>query len=270
MKILLALLALPLAGGALLQDDAPPDDAAREALAATFAAAGIHVDLEAGTCAVPAAVEVRDDLLEYLVTLPHGQAHETVFLAGLGARSAEEAMSWASTLNAALLALGVEPGENARWVEKDPPPTEEERRAGVSPYDVQAPEGDGLYLYATWREGEELYLYRAEDLVRDLESQRTMRRHRWVFLGSRLVRRADGEESFAAGLEGNLVNISFFPEGNTLLTGALPECLSQTTWLPNAWLLPPRGSEVMLVFSRERLRVPPASLEDHLPDLGPR
>jgi len=94
-----------------------------------------------------------------------------------------------------------------------------------------------------------------------------MRRHRWVYLGSRIVQRRSGEEAFAAGLEGNLVNISFFSQGNTLITGALEECLSQSSWLPNAWLLPPRGSRVTLLFSRERLATLPDALAAIVPSV---
>lgn len=260
----------PTAEGPAAPPAAQDDDAAQDVLAATFAGAGIHLDLKAGTCAVPVSVEIRDDLLEYLVTLPHGAAHEAMFLAGLGLSSAQEAEAWATTFNTALLALGAKPGRNAEWVEKDPPPSEQERREGVSPWDVTPPQGDGFYLHAAWREGPERYLYRIEDLVRDLESQRTMRRAPFVYLGSRMMERPSGEEAFAAGVEGNLINVSFFPQGNTLLTGALPECLNQTTWLPNAWLLPPRGSTVFLVLSRERLEELPASLAERLPDLGER
>ena len=105
--------------------------------------------------------------------------------------------------------------------------------------------------------------------MRNLETGQAMRRHRWVYLGSRWARlRKDGEEVFAARVEGNLVNLAFFEQGNTLLSAALPECLKQTIWLPNAWLLPERGSEVELVFARERLAAPPPELEARLPELS--
>ena len=96
---------------------------------------------------------------------------------------------------------------------------------------------------------------------------RTLRRHRFVYLGSRMVERRTGAVEFAAALEGNLVNLSFFAQGNTLLTTALPECVSQKSWLPNAWLLPERGSPALLLFSRERLDRPPASLESATPEV---
>lgn len=273
MKSLLLLLALPLLGWASRPQSSAPvedlgQDPAEAALQATFASSGIHLDLAAGTCAIPTSVEIRDDLLEYLLTLPHGAAHETMFLAGADLRSTEEAMAWASTFNAALLALGAEPGRNAEWVEKDPAPSAEEQRDGASLWDVRPPEGDAFYMYATWQEGDELFLYRIEDLIRDLERERTMRRHAWVYLGSKMIERPDGEHAFAAGVDGNLINVSFFPQGSTLLTGSLPECLNQTTWLPNAWLLPPRGSMVLLIFARERLEGLPASLADQVPLVG--
>lgn len=272
-----SLLVLPLPAGVAVQDaeiaEPPREPATRAAVVEAFAEQGILLAVEDGACALPVAVEVTDELLEYLLVLPHGASHEALFRArppvadrtDLGALEA-----WAQSLNAALLALGIEPGRNAEWIPKDPPPTEEELRAGVSPYDVRPPEGDGLYLYATWREGDELFFYRVEDLVRDLDRRRTMRRHRWVYLGSRTITRSsDGEQAFAAAIEGNLINVSFFAQGNTLLTAAVEEARSQTRWLPNAWLLPGRGAEVLLLFSRERLAAPPASLAAAVPSVDP-
>ena len=80
------------------------------------------------------------------------------------------------------------------------------------------------------------------------------------------------EEVFVADREGNLVNLAFFSEGNTLFTAALEECLDQTIWLGNSWLLPERGKGIELVLSRRPLAVDPwgrtanaagADYEDH-------
>ena len=254
-----------LGGSSAPQDDEPVPDA----LSAAFAGMGIHVDLKEGTLAIPVSIEVRDDLLEYLLVMPHGASHESLFVAAAD-RPASEHRTWVETLNAALLAMGLEQGKNAEWVEKDPAPTEEEMRAGVSPYDVVLPRGDSLQLHAAWWEEGELRFHPVEDLVRDLERGRTLRRHPFVYLGSRMVERRHGEVSFAAFLEGNLINISFFTQGNTLLTSALEECISQKSWLPNAWLLPERGSTVLLIMSKERLLEPPASMAERVPVVGGR
>jgi len=266
LPLLLPVLLLPTpapgpAPGALqddgLQDRPAPDTGA---LLAAFAALGIQLDLETGCLAVPVAVEVRDDLLEYLLVMPHGAAHESLFSVGAG-----NAEAWVQSLNAALLTLGIVPGTNAQWIPKEPRPSEDELRAGADPYDIVPPSGDGLYLYAAWIEDGDLRFHPVEDLVRDLDRGRTLRRQRFVYLGSRTIERRSGEQAFAAALEGNLINISFFAQGNTLLSASAPECISQKAWLPNAWLLPPRGTGVLLLFSRQRLDRPPARLEAFVP-----
>lgn len=221
-----------------------------------FAAEGILLDAARGFASVPAEILVRGDLLEYLVVNPRGAVHESAFLTSVAA----------SRINAALLALGVQPGRNARWQRKDPPPTLEEIRDGAPAYDITPPEGDGFYLYVAWKLDGETCFHRMEDLILDLRTGATMRRHRWVYLGSRMLklRGDESQEAFAADLEGNLINIAFFEQGNTLLTGALPECIDQTVWQSNFWLLPERESPVELVFAREKLLQCPADVEARL------
>jgi len=228
--------------------DRQQDDAER-LLRESLAAAGLDLDLEQGLLALPARVLVRNDLLEYLLVGPRGATHESLFLTEVRP----------SILNAALLALGLEPGTNSRIEDHDD-------GAVVLP-----PAGDGVYLYVAWREGEETYLFRVEDLLSNLATGRAMRRHRWVFLGSRFAAPGPEEpEAFVADLEENLVNIAFFFQGNTLLTAALEECVEQTIWAANAWLVPPRDQEVRLVFARERLQRLPAAWADRLPEVVPQ
>lgn len=246
------------------QDDASALPSAGERAAQlqeAFARGGIHLDYEAGVCAIGAQVAIRDELLEYLLSLAYGAAHESMFVTEVEAEG----------LNAALLTLGVQPGRNAMWAPKVPAPTEEELRAGASAHDVTLPTGDGFYLYAAWTEGDESYLYRIEDLLRDLGRGRTMQRHRWVYLGSRMTERGpDHEVVFAATAEGNLINVAFFSQGYTLLTPALDSCVEQTIWLPNAWLLPEMHSPVLFVFSRERLTSLPPSMAARVPVVEPQ
>lgn len=234
--------------------------AATAELVAAMEKLGIHLAPERGLCTLTVRVDIRDDLLEYLLVNPRGQAHESLFVSEVSPRG----------LNAALLALGVQAGENVRITRRDPPPTPDELRDGVAPYTIAPPAGDGFFLYAAWRSGDETYCYRVEDLVRNLESGRTMQRHRWVFLGSKTApdRKNPGKEVFAAEVEGNLINVALFEEGFTLVTSALPECIKQSIWLPNASLLPERGEPVELVFARERLTRLPEDIEARLPRSG--
>jgi len=262
---LLSLSLVAVAHGVLSDQDAEgrEDDAqevALEQLERAFREQGVRIDIQARACAVPAQVCIREDLLEYLVVGSAGAAHEALL-------STEVTPS---LLNTALVALGVEPGQNAQWVELDPPPGPDEVAAGAPTHEVIPPHGDAFYLYVAWREGEERFLYRIEDLVGNLNTRRSLRRHPFVYLGSRMVRPdPDGEEVFAADWEGNLIALSFFQQGNTVLTASVPECVSQTIFLPNTWLLPESRSQVMLVFSRERLVELPSSLGDALPVHAP-
>ncbi len=227
-----------------------------EELRRTLSEVGLELDLERQLMRFPVDVLVREELLEYLLIGPRGQAHESLFHTELRP----------SLINAALLALGATPGKNARWEPIEPPPTEEELRAGAPAHRVYPPEGDGFYLYVAWREGEELYHYRVEDVLQNLSNGRSMRRHRWVFLGSRFAPLKEGEpEVFLADYEENLINLAFFQQGNTLLTAALPECVQQTIWTANPWLLPPKDAKVELIFARERLAGIPDEWRDSLP-----
>jgi hypothetical protein len=253
-----ALLALQGAPGA------PPHDA--QALDEAFAAAGIELDVEAGLVGVPAAVLIREDLLEYVLVAAHGAQLESLFVTDVRP----------SILNAALLLLGAEPGTNVRWQERSPRGTAEapselssERPDFEERYEVFPPEGFGFYLHAAWRRGDEVYLFRVEDLIANLETGASMRRQPWVFLGSRFakVRGRDGEV-FVADLEGNVVNLTFFFDGNTLVTASDPECLAQSIWIANLWLVPPRESEVLLVFARAPLERLPAAWEAALADVS--
>src|SRR5262245_27723588 len=145
----------------------PQGRAATQALEKAFLEHGIHLDVERALCSIAVTIDVRDDLLEYLLVNPQGAQHESLFLTDVVP----------SRLNAALLALGVSPGKNAEWKRKDPPPTPEQVREGVLPYTVESPSGDGFLLYAAWREKGETYFYRVDDLLRNLETGRSLARH---------------------------------------------------------------------------------------------
>ncbi|MCK6446588.1 MAG: YdjY domain-containing protein [Planctomycetes bacterium] len=228
-----------------------------------FEAQGITLDRAGGVVSIPMDVCVRDALLEYLLVGPNGAAHESLFTTPVAP----------SLFNTALILLGAEPGKNASWRPKDPRPSDEELLNGVSPWVVEPPSGSSFFLYVGWRQAGETYFYRMEDLLRDLSRGHGMQRHAWVYLGSKMIpageRDKPDEEAFAADLYGNVINISFFSEGYTLLTAALPECVEQTIWMPNAWLVPERGERVKLFVSKQRIESLPPSLAATLPEVAP-
>jgi len=234
---------------------------AEKELVARLAEQQVQLDPVRGFCAFPADVDIRDDLLEYLLVGPAGAAHESGFQTPVAP----------SALNVALLALGVEPGSNADWRPKDPLPSEAELRAGANPYEISVPAGDGFYLYVGWKQAGETYFFRVEDLIRNLGTGQAMTRHRWVYLGSRMVRggKKDASEVFAAEIYQNLINVAFFRDGYTLVTSALPECIDQSVWMLNAWLVPERGSRLEMVMSRSRIDALPPEIDKLLPSITP-
>ncbi len=223
------------------------DREAKKKLLRTFAEQGILLDAERGRIEIEGRMNHPHMPVEYFLTGKRGATHECLFVT--------EASP--SLLTAAVFLLGLERGKNVEYREKNPPPTEEEMRSGVSPYETIPPSGNGLYVYVEWSEGEEVRQYRAEDLIQSDRTGRSLPRQSWVFLGSRFVRPARGDpEVFAAEVEGNLVAVSYFALGNQILTYPHPDAASQNAFTPNAALLPDRGSPVRIIFSRERLERP--------------
>lgn len=230
-----------------------------EQLEAAFAEQGIVLDVQVGFCSIPAQVCVRQDLLEYVLVSGFGAAHESLFSTAVSP----------TIFNTALVSLGAKKGENVRWIEKDPMPSDEEIRNGAPTHDVLPPKGDGYFIYAAWKEEGETYFFRLEDLITNIERGRSMRRHEWIYLGSRMIQPEPDKEQLvlAAELEGNLINLSYFRAGNTLFSAALEDCVYQTIWVPNAPLVPKEGSTVTLLFSRDRLAKLPEELASGLVDL---
>jgi hypothetical protein len=280
---------------------------ALERLLASLAAEGVHLDLSEGHVSIGASVLMRDQLIEHVLCGPGGATHEGLFLTEVTP----------SLLNAAVLALGTTPGQNATWklIEDAPksepapgtdappsdeqgdepggepsddpsdetPPADDTPGDGRGPdrpeYKVTPPSGDGLYMHATWREGDEVYFFRIEDLIANLETGRSMPRHKLVYLGSRMAvipglppelsGAAPGEEPrevFVADFDRNLVNLIYFANGNTLFTCVHGTENRQDVWAANIYNLPEMNQPVLLVFSKTPLATCPDSLRARLPE----
>ncbi len=113
--------------------------------------------------------------LEYLIVTPRGSDHEALVRAAVKP----------SLVTTSIYLLGLERGKNVSYVEKDPPPSEEEQRRGVSAWKVIPPSGDGVYIYFQWAQDGLVRRYRAEDLIITEERGRGMPWTAWTFIGSR-------------------------------------------------------------------------------------
>lgn len=250
-NLIVGMLCLALLGGGTaraLQEPAAATTA--EDLVKEFSAQGIQMDLEARTIRIEGRICQHYEPLEYLlVKQPQGKDHEALLMV--------EDLS-ATALNAAMLMMGVEKGENGKVIPTEPAPTLEEVQAGVAPYSFHPASGDGFYIYVAWeveKDGViERYRYRAEDLVLNVRDESTYQRGQFVYVGSRFLRpHKDAEEFFAAEGEGNLVSLVNFRPANHLLSGADAAADNQSIWYPNVFLLPEIGHPVEIWFTRELL-----------------
>lgn len=202
---------------------------------------GITVDAKAGTVSIPAVVNEARQEIEYLLIHRRGKTHEAVFVT----------KSKPSVINAALLMLGLEPGKNADYVEKQPPPSLEEIENGVDPIIVTPPSGTGLWMTVRWAgaEGKPVE-HCVEDVLFDLTTQEPLGECRWVYLGGRMARLyKDDPEVYVADFEGNLVSVCYMRPTNHLATLVHEHARDEQNWWTTK-LLPDRDTEVEFVFHK--------------------
>lgn len=206
-----------------------------------FAAEGIVFDAKAQTVSVPAVVNHAQDPIEYLLIHRKGKRHEAIFVT----------KAKPSVLNAALLMLGLQPGKNASYVEKNPPPTLEEVQKGADPIVVTPPQGAPYWMTVRWKTPEgKLEEYCVEDLILDLGRQQPVANCTWVYLGGRMAKLYKNEpEVYIADFEGNLVSVCYLSPDNHLGTMVHDNARDDQNWWTTT-LVPPPDTEVEFVFHK--------------------
>lgn len=202
---------------------------------------GITVDSKSGSVAVKAVVNQPQDPVEYLLIHRKGKRHEAIFVT----------KAKPSVLNAALLMLGLTPGKNASYVEKNPPPTLEEVQKGADPIIITPPTGTPLWFTVRWTTPEgKAVEHCIEDLIYDLSTQKPVADCSWVYLGGRMAQIYKNEpEVFVADMEGNLISICYLSPDNHLGTMVHQNARDDQNW----WMtttVPPPDTEVEFVFHK--------------------
>ena len=247
MKTALILLAALCSGAASAQDP-PPESAQdlRKEFLALLEKEGIELDEEAMTVTIPVVVNRIGDALEYALIHRRGKTHEALLITEVKP----------SVLNGALLALGLTPGKNATYREKDPPPTREEVEAGADFVDVFPPEGMAVFMTVSWTDEEDQkHDLPIEDLILDMTTGKIVDAMEWIFLGGRMAPIYRNEPPvFVADYEGNLVSICYLEPSNHLATMKHERARDDMIW----WRVddcPPPGSELKLTFHRNKPKV---------------
>ncbi len=212
---------------------------ARRALVSELREQGIRLDLEKKQITFDAQICMDRGPLEYLLVGPGGATHESLLISGLQP----------SALNAAIKALGLKPGENIRYVKKDPPPTEEQLKDGEILYDIFPPEGDQLEIQIQWSADAKPQVHRAEACILNAETSKEMPETGWVYLGSRFVEIEPGAgEVFIADYERNIISIYQFEVRNSILVNPLRDAGFDDIWYANPRILPEPGTDVSVTM----------------------
>ena len=214
-----------------------------EAMQKQFAAEGIAVDAKARTVTIKAVMNQPPDPIEYFLIHKRGKRHEALFITG----------SKPSVLNTAMLLIGLQPGKNAGYKEKDPPPSIEEIEKGADPVIVTPPQGMEFWITVRWKDAAGKPVeFCAEDLLVDLQAQDVVQNDQWIYLGGRLAQLyKDEPEVYVADFEGNLVSVCYLSPDNHLATMRHERARDDENW----WITkncPEPGTEVEIVFWREK------------------
>ena len=243
MRALFVLSCFALVMPAACQETQQPPDPKQvlDEVLAQFKKEGIELDSKAQTVTIPVTANEPQNEIEYLLIHRRGKKHEAIFVT----------RTRPSVLNAALLMLGLQPGQNATYTEKQPPPTFDEIEKGADPIIITPPKGMQFWMTVHWKtpEGKQVD-YCIEDMVLDLSTQQAVVDCSWVYLGGRMARIYKNEpEVYVADMEGNLVSTCYMSPDNHLATMVHKDARDQQNW----WFtnkMPPHDTEVQFVFHR--------------------
>ncbi len=165
--------------------------------------------------------------VEYLICGREGKEYESIIVVEATAKHLHDALG----------ALGVKHGSPPGYdVETD------------EPTDAKGP---GVVISVEWTVGDKTQKVRAEDLVRNVKTQKTMKHVAWVYSGSRIIPDLDSEDEDAmlpqAFMSNDIVALRRF-DGGALFQNPLPESSEENIYKKNEELLPPLGTPVTVTF----------------------
>mgnify|MGYP006915945840 CR=1 FL=1 len=194
----------------------------------TYEIGNIRIDAAAKEISFPANVNMNEGLIEVIISTPLGKLHEAVLVADIQPLR----------LHVALLLLSQTPGSNPGW---DLLPDHSMRPEGWD-----RPPGSMLDVFVSWNTPDGEREIRADELLMDIRTKRSMPRTGWVFVGSRIGSRgaylADGHGSVMTSYHDFTSVID-----NPLAAGRLDEYM-----YANETLVPKPGTSV-------RVRITPAT-----------
>jgi len=190
-----------------------------EIRAGVFELGGIRFDQKARTASFPAAVNLREGPIEYVIVTTSGKIHESLLRTDIAPQH----------LHIAMLLLGAK-GARTNALPEDP---------------AQALPGDRVTIELSWTEKNRTRRAPADRFIFDRKKKSTLKKGSWVYTGSRL--RGDG---FAAQQDGSIVSLITDPDA--LINNSRPGREDDDNWIASPKGLPPAETvvEVTLRLSR--------------------
>ena len=163
--------------------------------------------------------------VEYLLCGPGGKEYESIIVVNSSAKEIHDAM----------LKLGVERGT--------PPMYDEEKDEMIGAT------GTGVLVFVEWESNGETKRVRGEDLLYNMQTQKSMQHVAWIFSGSREVPDLDSEDEDAMipqAFIGNDIIALNYVDGSALFQSPIPS--EESPYKKNVEALPPLGTSVKVTI----------------------
>lgn len=195
---------------------------------------GIRYDLEAKRVIMEGKVALTSGAVELLACVRGTKDYESVL--------ALECQPY--DLHLGLLAIGLEPG---RPVSGPVELYHAEKREQAG----EGPRGPTVVVWVEWKDREgRTVRHRAEELVLNVKTKKTMEPTGWAFVGSRFVpEETSGKEVYAAVLTGAV--ITTYHDPTTVLDNPSSTGEDDTLFVANQAVLPPAGTPVQVIVEPE-------------------
>jgi len=177
----------------------------------------VRLDKSFATISFPAAVNLREETVEYAVVHKTGKTHESIFRT--------EACS--QDIHVAALLLGWKP-VMTNWFGAD---------------GKALPLGEKVLVEVSWTNGSARVQYAMEDLIWDREAKKTVSRGNWIYNGSNF-----SEGAFTAQRDGSIISIHI--DADALINNPGPGRENDDLHVPHAEKLPPLGTPVEITIRR--------------------
>ncbi|MDD5349380.1 MAG: YdjY domain-containing protein [Chthoniobacteraceae bacterium] len=214
-------LSLPFAA---LAQEPPAGTPAPEAASGPFTVGKITVDKQAKTVRFPAAVNMVDGTVEYLLVTDKGKTHESLLSTAVSPYH----------LHIAMLLLGVQPSQEI----KELPP---EQLTSDSLKAAPELKGDKVDILISWKAGAEAREIRAEEWINNRLTHAPMAEGPWVYTGSSIY-----QKRFLAQEEGSIIALVTDPVA--LVNNPRAGRNDDTAWSVRKDKVLPTGTAVEVTF----------------------